>query len=196
MRVVTSCQGRLSSAGVRLLVTALVAGVAVFTAGLGEAPCKGGGDRLFVPVLGGTQEISPCQRHHLRSHTSQSTGGPSLSATFAATTLLGAASLLAARRRVQPRRGRVVVKAAQEIGTIALSIEAGKAKNPWPNVDAHSGVLLQYYGMKEMNYYTVLFGISRALGVCSSLVWSRALGLPLERPKSMSTDDLKKMVGA
>ena len=40
----------------------------------------------------------------------------------------------------------------------------GKVKNPWPNVDAHSGVLLQYYGMKEMNYYTVLFGISRALG--------------------------------
>merc|ERR1712045_720142 len=72
----------------------------------------------------------------------------------------------------------------------------GKVKNPWPNVDAHSGVLLQYYGMKEMNYYTVLFGISRALGVCASLVWSRALGLPLERPKSMSTDGLKKMVGA
>jgi len=72
----------------------------------------------------------------------------------------------------------------------------GKVKNPWPNVDAHSGVLLQYYGMKEMNYYTVLFGVSRALGVCSSLVWSRALGLPLERPKSMSTDGLKKMVGA
>merc|ERR1712158_11848 len=74
--------------------------------------------------------------------------------------------------------------------------ETGKVKNPWPNVDAHSGVLLQYYGMKEMNYYTVLFGISRALGVCSSLVWSRALGLPLERPKSMSTEGLKKMVGA
>merc|ERR1711884_950105 len=77
-----------------------------------------------------------------------------------------------------------------------ILIETGKVKNPWPNVDAHSGVLLQYYGMKEMNYYTVLFGVSRALGVCASLVWSRALGLPLERPKSMSTDGLKKMVGA
>ena len=42
--------------------------------------------------------------------------------------------------------------------------ETGKVKNPWPNVDAHSGVLLQYFGMKEMNYYTVLFGVSRALG--------------------------------
>lgn len=72
----------------------------------------------------------------------------------------------------------------------------GKVANPWPNVDAHSGVLLQYYGMKEMNYYTVLFGVSRALGCLSSLVWDRAFGLPIERPKSMSTEGLKKLVGA
>ncbi|XP_076164188.1 citrate synthase [Ptiloglossa arizonensis] len=71
-------------------------------------------------------------------------------------------------------------------------LETGKVKNPWPNVDAHSGVLLQYYGMKEMNYYTVLFGVSRALGVLASLVWDRALGLPIERPKSLSTDLLMK----
>jgi citrate synthase len=73
-------------------------------------------------------------------------------------------------------------------------LEHGKAKNPWPNVDAHSGVLLWHYGMKEMNYYTVLFGVSRALGVLASLVWDRALGLPLERPKSMSTDGLMQLV--
>ena len=71
-------------------------------------------------------------------------------------------------------------------------LETGKVKNPWPNVDAHSGVLLQYYGMKEMNYYTVLFGVSRALGVLANLVWARALGLPIERPKSLSTDLLMK----
>merc|ERR1719151_4942 len=76
-----------------------------------------------------------------------------------------------------------------------ILLETGKVKNPWPNVDAHSGVLLQYFGMKEMNYYTVLFGVSRALGVTASLVWDRALGLPLERPKSMSTAGLKKLVG-
>lgn len=75
-------------------------------------------------------------------------------------------------------------------------LELGKVKNPWPNVDAHSGVLLQYYGMKEMNYYTVLFGVSRALGVLSALVWDRAHGLPIERPKSLSTDLLMKSVGA
>jgi citrate synthase len=73
--------------------------------------------------------------------------------------------------------------------------ELGKVKNPWPNVDAHSGVLLQYYGLKEMNYYTVLFGVSRALGVLASLVWDRALGLPIERPKSMATDGLMKACG-
>ena len=55
---------------------------------------------------------------------------------------------------------------------------------------------LQYYKMTEMSYYTVLFGVSRALGVMASLVWDRALGLPLERPKSMSTEGLKKLVGA
>merc|ERR1712088_7662 len=77
-----------------------------------------------------------------------------------------------------------------------ILLEQGKAKNPWPNVDAHSGVLLQHYGMTEMQYYTVLFGVSRALGVTASLVWDRALGLPLERPKSMSTAGLKKLVGA
>ncbi|CAH1238246.1 CS [Branchiostoma lanceolatum] len=75
-------------------------------------------------------------------------------------------------------------------------LEQGKAKNPWPNVDAHSGVLLQYYGCTEMQYYTVLFGVSRALGCLASYIWSRALGLPLERPKSMSTEGLKKLVGA
>ncbi|CAH1992917.1 unnamed protein product [Acanthoscelides obtectus] len=70
----------------------------------------------------------------------------------------------------------------------------GKVKNPWPNVDAHSGVLMQYYGLTEMNFYTVFFGVSRALGVLSALIWSRALGLPLERPKSMTTDSLMQLV--
>merc|ERR1711990_519711 len=77
-----------------------------------------------------------------------------------------------------------------------ILLEQGKAKNPWPNVDAHSGVLLQYYGLTEMNYYTVMFGVSRALGVLASLVWDRAFGLPIERPKSFSSDALIKMHAA
>ncbi len=62
----------------------------------------------------------------------------------------------------------------------------GKIKNPWPNVDAHSGALLVHYGLVEYEFYTVLFGVSRSLGVLASLCWDRALGFPLERPKSVS----------
>jgi citrate synthase len=68
----------------------------------------------------------------------------------------------------------------------------GKIKNPWPNVDAHSGALLVHYGLKEYEFYTVLFGISRALGVLASLIWDRALGFPIERPKSVTTEEVKK----
>lgn len=68
----------------------------------------------------------------------------------------------------------------------------GKIKNPWPNVDAHSGSLLVHFGMKEYEYYTVLFGVSRAMGVLASLCWDRALAFPLERPKSVTTELVKK----
>ncbi len=68
----------------------------------------------------------------------------------------------------------------------------GKIKNPWPNVDAHSGALLVHYGFKEYEFYTVLFGVSRALGVLASLIWDRALAFPLERPKSVTTELVKK----
>ena len=71
----------------------------------------------------------------------------------------------------------------------------GKIKNPWPNVDAHSGALLLHYGMKEFDFYTVLFGVSRSLGVLASLIWDRALGHPLERPSSITTEGVKKKIG-
>lgn len=70
-----------------------------------------------------------------------------------------------------------------------------KIKNPWPNVDAHSGVLLQYYGLTEQNFYTVLFGVARALGVLPQIIIDRAVGAPIERPKSFSTEALAKKVG-
>ena len=90
-------------------------------------------------------------------------------------------------------------------------VQAGKAKNPWPNVDAHSGILLTYYGLHQMQFYTVLFGVSRAFGVTAQLIWDRALGarksccfhylyillnffgLALERPKSYSTAAIQKL---
>lgn len=67
----------------------------------------------------------------------------------------------------------------------------GKIKNPWPNVDAHSGALLVHYGLVEYEFYTVLFAVSRALGVMASLCWDRALGFALERPKSVTTESVK-----
>ena len=72
--------------------------------------------------------------------------------------------------------------------------EHGKAKNPWPNVDAQSGVIQWHYGVKEYEFYTVLFGIGRAIGVCANIIWDRALSYPIERPKSLTTDMLEKFV--
>ena len=73
--------------------------------------------------------------------------------------------------------------------------EHGKAKNPWPNVDAQSGVIQWFYGLKEFDFYTVLFGVGRAIGVLANLTWDRALGYAIERPKSLTTDMLEKIAG-
>ena len=73
--------------------------------------------------------------------------------------------------------------------------EQGKAKNPWPNVDAQSGIIQWHYGVREYDFYTVLFGIGRAIGICANIIWDRALMYPLERPKSITTEMLEKMVG-
>lgn len=71
----------------------------------------------------------------------------------------------------------------------------GKVKNPWPNVDAYSGSLLMHYGIKEAPFYTVLFGVSRALGVLASMLWDRALGLQIERPSSYTLEWFKQKAG-
>lgn len=69
-----------------------------------------------------------------------------------------------------------------------------KISNPWPNVDAGSGSLLYHFGLKEFEYYTVLFSVSRAIGICSQAVISRAYGLPITRPKSLPTSKFKELV--
>jgi len=74
--------------------------------------------------------------------------------------------------------------------------EHGKVANPYPNVDSHSGVLLWHYGFQQYEYYTVLFGVSRAVGGFSQLYWDRALGLPLERPKSVTPEWLWNQVSS
>jgi citrate synthase len=76
----------------------------------------------------------------------------------------------------------------------AVLKEQGKAKNPAPNVDAISGTLQYHYGVREFDFYTVLFGVGRALGVTANYVWARALGQPIERPKSVTTKMLEDAV--
>jgi citrate synthase len=88
-----------------------------------------------------------------------------------------------------------VVSAVYEVAPDILT-KHGKTKNPWPNVDAHSGCLLWHYGVTEYDFYTVFFGVSRALGVLAQLIWSRALGLPIERPKSVTTEWIDAQIKA
>ncbi|MDR3627538.1 MAG: citrate (Si)-synthase [Ignavibacteriaceae bacterium] len=70
-----------------------------------------------------------------------------------------------------------------------------KIKNPWPNVDAVTGAILYYYGLKEFSYYTVMFAVSRSLGLTAQTVINRAMLTPLFRPKSVSTQYIRDIVG-
>lgn len=85
-------------------------------------------------------------------------------------------------------------KVVSQIFKVAPGVlmEHGKAKNPWPNVDAQSGVIQWYYGVKEYSFYTVLFGIGRAIGTLANITWDRALGYAIERPKSVTTAMLEE----
>ncbi|KAG9102667.1 hypothetical protein FRC06_001500 [Ceratobasidium sp. 370] len=89
-----------------------------------------------------------------------------------------------------------IIKLVNKTSEVAPGVltEHGKAKSVHPNVDAVSGCLLHHYGLTEFKYYTVIFGVSRVLGCVSQLVWDRALGLPIERPKSVSMNDLQKLI--
>ncbi len=72
-----------------------------------------------------------------------------------------------------------------------ILMEQGKAKNPWPNLDAQTGVIQWHYGVREYDFYTVLFAVGRSIGIAVNLVWDRALNFALERPKSLTTDMLE-----
>ena len=94
-----------------------------------------------------------------------------------------------------------LVRLAEMVLDVVPSVlkEQGKAKNPAPNVDAISGTLQYYYGVRDFQFYTVLFAVGRALGVTANYVWARALGQPIERPKSLTTkmleDEVAKKTG-
>ncbi|MBL4889488.1 MAG: citrate (Si)-synthase [Candidatus Lindowbacteria bacterium] len=88
----------------------------------------------------------------------------------------------------------IVMKVFETVPEVLKQVK--KIKDPWPNVDAISGSLLYKYGVKEFPFYTVLFGVSRAIGVCSQAVLARGLGLPLVRPKSVTTEWLMKQAAS
>jgi citrate synthase len=91
-----------------------------------------------------------------------------------------------------------IFQVAQVVFEVAPAVlrEQGKAKNPWPNVDAISGTLQYHYGVKEFDFYTVMFGVGRALGETANAVWARALGQPIERPKSLTTAMLEAIASS
>ncbi len=85
-----------------------------------------------------------------------------------------------------------MVQVAYEVIPRVLQ-EHGKAKNPWPNVDAVSGSLQRHFGV-EPTFYTVLFGIGRSLGITAHGVWARAMMLPIERPKSLTVQRIEEAI--
>jgi citrate synthase len=86
-----------------------------------------------------------------------------------------------------------VVKVFERAPSILRQLN--KIKDPWPNVDAISGSLLYHYGLTQLEFYTVLFGVSRAMGVCAQSVIARAMGYPILRPKSVTTEWIKSHLG-
>lgn len=66
--------------------------------------------------------------------------------------------------------------------------ENPKITDPYPNVDAISGTLLSAAGFEYPEYFTVLFGLSRVVGIARQIVYERneargGKGTPIVRPK-------------
>lgn len=67
-------------------------------------------------------------------------------------------------------------------------IENPKVSDPYPNVDAISGTLLTAAGFPHFEYYTLLFGLFRCVGIAVQIVVDRleareGKGTPIVRPK-------------
>jgi citrate synthase len=83
---------------------------------------------------------------------------------------------------------KVVPKVLDEYSQERVAAGKHPIANVWPNVDAISGALMYHFGITEFEYYTVMFAVSRTMGLLSQLVLNRALGTPIMRPKSVSTE--------
>ncbi len=69
----------------------------------------------------------------------------------------------------------------------------GKVKNPWPNCDNITGAIQNYYGVNE-DFFSVLFAVAISIGTLSNLVWNKALQYPIERPGSITVDQMLDLI--
>jgi citrate synthase len=63
-----------------------------------------------------------------------------------------------------------------------------KINDPYPNIDAISGIVLSASGFKYSEYYTILFGLARCVGIAIQIVYERCeardkKGTPIIRPR-------------
>lgn len=69
-----------------------------------------------------------------------------------------------------------------------LLMANSKTADPYPNVDAISGAVLAAAGFNYPQYFTVLFGIARCVGISRQIIYERleardGKGVPIYRPK-------------
>jgi len=72
-----------------------------------------------------------------------------------------------------------------------ILLEIPKIQNPYPNVDAVSGSLLSAAGLTHSEYYTMLFGWSRVVGITAQIIDERLVlrdgkGVPIYRPRYLA----------
>ena len=83
-----------------------------------------------------------------------------------------------------------LVKIAAHLRMVGPKVlkENPKISDPYPNVDAISGILLTAAGFPYPEYYTVLFGLARVVGISRQIVYERleareGKGTPIVRPR-------------
>ncbi|EED79428.1 predicted protein [Postia placenta Mad-698-R] len=64
-----------------------------------------------------------------------------------------------------------------------------RMKSTAPNVDSLSGCLMYAHGL-EIDFILLVMGCSRGMGFMTQYVWDRALGLAIERPLSITMDQI------
>ncbi len=84
------------------------------------------------------------------------------------------------------------IEVVKKLCTIVPPIlkQLGKVRNPNPNVDLITGSLLHAVGVTDKRFFTVLFGISRLLGIAAQYLIANTLTLPIMRSATLSDTQL------